>query len=248
MKIAICFSGHLRKFFDGPEVQTFKQNIDLLKSQGHTVDLFFSIWDTYNTKTNCHGGEENPIDSSVLSQLDITILEIQNYASMKEQFKLRNFHPTIEPEIDGIISADGILHNTPMFYKIYRANLLKTLHETKHNFTYDVVVRYRANISLIDPLNFFGIESGYLYVDGRGYSGMPKECRGLGLTETSWMMQDIFFYGDSHTMDVVCDVYNNLAGMYPKYGSTGPERILYDWVVLENKIPTKHHAIGFSLK
>ena len=247
-KIAICFSGHLRQFFDGPELECFKQNIDLLKSQGHTVDLFFSIWNTYNTKTNSHGGEETPIDDSIFSQLDITLLEIQNYSTLKEMFKLRNFHPTIEPEIDAVISSDGVLHNTPMFYKIHRANLLKTLHETKHNFKYDVVVRYRANIHLTDAFNFYDVEPGYLYVEGRGHSGMPRECRGLGLTELSWMMQDIFFYGDSSTMDIVCDVYNNLTAMYPKYGSTGPERIFYDWVVLENKIPTKHHAIGFSLK
>lgn len=248
MKIAICFSGHVRNFFDGPESQTFKQNINLLESQGHAVDLFFSIWDVKNTKTNCHGGEETPIDRSAFNKLEITILEIQNYSSIKQQFKLKNFHPTIDPELPAIISDDGILHNTPMFYKIYRANLLKTLHETKHNFKYDVVVRYRANIHLEDPFNFDNVEPGCLYVDGRGYSGMPRECRGLGLKELSYMMQDIFFYGDSATMDIVCDVYNNLARMYPKYGSTGPERIFYDWVVLEKNIPTKHHAIGFTLK
>lgn len=247
MKIAICFSGHLRDFLKDAESILFKRNVEYLKNQNHTVDLFFSIWDTYNTKTNIHGGEEIDIDESVLLDLNITTLEIENYASIKNQFKLKNFHSSIEPEKANLISEDGILHNTPMFYKIYRANYLKSQYEEKHNFVYDVVVRYRANIYPHKIFDFSDVKSEFLYIDGYGFMGKPKP-RGLNISGDSYMLQDIFFYGDSITMNVVCDVYRNLSKLYPKYGTTGPERIFYDWVILENRIKTKHHSIGFSIK
>ena len=246
-KIAICFSGHLRDFFESSYLEKFKINLDNLQKQGHQVNLFFSIWDTYNTKTNLHGGEESSIDSSILSQLNITSLEIENYQQIKEQFKLRNFHPTITPVIPQIVSPDGILYNTPMYYKIYKANQLKKSYETLYNIKYDVVVRYRANIDLNNEFNFDDVTPGYLYVSGSRFDGGPYYNRDFGIPDASYTMQDIFFYGDSDIMDTVCDVYNNLTNIYSKYGTTGPEQILYDWVVLENKIPTRPNSIGFTI-
>jgi predicted mannosyl-3-phosphoglycerate phosphatase (HAD superfamily) len=51
MKIAICFSGHIRNFFD-KGIESFNNNILYLRDQGHEVDIFFSVWNTYEPSTS----------------------------------------------------------------------------------------------------------------------------------------------------------------------------------------------------
>jgi hypothetical protein len=234
MKIAICFSGHLRNFYVNQLMQLHK-NIELLTNNGHQVDCFFSIWDTYNSESSkYHHPDSNLVKLDKLDILNIKELEIENFNQVKHMFYLKDIHSTIQSECPTIISYDGILYSTPMFYKIYQCNALKTKFELKHNFNYDIVVRYRANINLLDPLNFDHVQKNLIY----NCSGMEDNLssRGLGYTHPSYMTQDMFFYGDSEIMDLVCSLYNELPRVISNHGSTGPERILYDWCFLENKL------------
>jgi len=246
MKIAICFSGHLRNFFNN-EYQSLKDNLINLINNGHQVDCFFSIWDTYDTYY-AHRGSSNHDNVNLhqlkdqLKFLNLKELEIEKFEDVKHNFYLRNFHPTIEAELPQIISSDGILYSTPMFYKIYKCNLLKKNYELKHKFQYDIVVRYRSNIKLIDSLEVIHVTSDTMYNSGHGN---PSQ-RGLGYTHESLMTQDMFFYGPSHIMDIVCDLYLNLSKIIEAHGSTGPERLLYDWCFLENKLNHEISPIKFE--
>ena len=238
MKIAICFSGHLRNFYVKQLDQLF-HNIQSLQSKGNEVHCFFSIWNKYNNKNSELDIQEISIDQ--LKLLDPIDVEIENYENIKHNFYLKDIHPTIEPESPAIISS-GILHSTPMFYKIYRCNLLKSKYETVHNFKYDVVVRYRSNINLLDLMNFEHVNNNIFYNLGHG----NPDHRSLGYTHESLMTQDMFFYGDSNIMDIVCNLYNNLNTVMSKHGSTGPERMLYDWCFLENNLKHEISPINFE--
>lgn len=236
-KIAICFSGHLRNFVT-KELPEFISNVGRLIDSGYQVDCFFSIWDTYNTGTARYSsGDYGNVNISELREqlkaLNVKSIEVENYDEVKHNFYLSNFHPTIEAERPQIISSDGILYSTPMFYKMYKCNLLKKNYESEHHFEYDIVIRYRANIKLINPLNITPIKPNTIYNQHENTYPYP---RGLGYTHESLMTFDIFFYATSPTMDVICNLYPNLATIITNHGSTGPERILYDWCFLENKL------------
>lgn len=249
MKIAICFSGHLRNFLEN-ELSQLKTNLDTIIASGHEVDCFFSVWDIFNTTTANPNSFEQPIHvtsdmlQNALNGLNIKSIEIENFESLKHMFYLRNFHPTVEKEVDPphILSPDGILYSTPMFYKIYKCNLLKKNYELEHGIQYDVVVRYRSNIQLLNPLHVTDVNTGTIHNSGN-FNPHP---RALGYTHESLMTQDMFFYGSSETMDIVCDLFNNLSRVITNHGATGPERILYDWCFLENKL--KHQKAPTEIR
>jgi hypothetical protein len=49
MKIAICFSGHLRNFCED-QINQLQDNINILLNSGHDIDCFFSIQETNQLK------------------------------------------------------------------------------------------------------------------------------------------------------------------------------------------------------
>jgi hypothetical protein len=228
MKVAICFSGHLRNFNN--LLNNFKDKILSLKDQ-HQIDLFFSIWDLYEPQyswTNQNETVSNLINIEDISILNPIKIEVENFNEIKDNFLLKNFTNT--DRSNQWTSKNGILHSTPMFYKIYKANELKKNYERINNFKYDIVVRYRSNLSISQKINL-DIDSNTLY---------NKEQVGT-------LLDDRFAYGDSETMDKYSDLYLNLSLILNKYGRFGPEEILYDWVINENKIPRKDTSFSIDI-
>jgi hypothetical protein len=236
MRVAICFSGHLRNFFNN-SVNLLKDKIQNFEKQQNKVDLFFSIWDTYEPYNSWSNTEikSNKIDVSQIEKLNPISYEIEVYDDIKSQFLYSNFNSNIKIENEKLMS-EGILHSTPMYYKIMKANSLKSLYEATYNFKYDVVIRYRANIDFEKDLDFNHLKYNIIYNRASGYNCYDnRNC----------MCDDIFAYGQSDIMNKYSDVYNNLSMIYKKYGNTGPERILYDWLVKENNISIEVDPIGF---
>lgn len=262
-KIAICFSGHLRDFLVIPSNAQEKNQLDMFllglqkfKKNGDQVDLFFSLWGKYNAQTARY---KNDLDSrivteDVLSFLNPVGVEIQEFEEHLPSFRIDNFCREITGEGEAAFNQhQRYLHSTPMFYKIYRANLLKKQYEEANGFVYDAVVRYRANIGLENPLEVGPIDANVLYANSNskcakwtGRSLPGEKCRLFGHTHESQMLQDIFFYADSPTMDKVCELYNNLASIFKNHGSTGPERIFYDWVHYDCKLEIGLNPNAFS--
>jgi len=235
MRIAICFSGHIRNFLTHG-IFNLNSNILSLREHGHVVDLFISTWDTINA------GSEDKIDTDKIKELNPIICEIENYDLIKHNFLLKNFHSNLKMEFgksqnDFVGIKNGILNSTPMFYKIYKANKLKCAYEVNNGFKYDIVIRYRANLSFLSPICIDNFKPNVIY--NRGICGKidGKSIRTDGnINLDSYMFDDLFAYGDSNIMNIYSDVYNNLSILFHEYGSTGPERILYDWVVLKNTL------------
>jgi hypothetical protein len=237
MRIAICFSGHIRNFFS-KGLDSFDKNLLYLRKQGHEVDLFFSVWDTYEPSTT-HWYKESIIsdliDENLIKQINPISYVIEKYENVKHNFILKNIHSTVKVEPYPIISEDGILHSTPMYYKILSANNLKKEYEIKNNFKYDVVIRYRSHIYMDRPLTLHEIQPNILYVP---YVSQRFEYNWWENSQQngSNMTDDRLAYGDSEIMDTYSDVYNNLTLLFEKYGNTGPERILDNWLINELKL------------
>jgi hypothetical protein len=230
MKVAICFSGHLRNFSN--LLENFKEKVLSLR-RDHQVDLFFSIWDIYEPKyswTNENETISNLIDTEDLSELDPIKIEVENFNGIKEQFLLKNFTSTSLCEVHCRLIKDGILHSTPMFYKIYKANELKKDYEKINNFKYDIAIRYRSNLFINGNIDL-NINKNTLY----------------NKRENNSNLDDIFAYSDSETMDKYSDLYLNLSLILNKYRRFGPEEILYDWVINENKIPRKDTSFSIDI-
>jgi len=230
VKVAICFSGHLRNFSN--LLENFKEKILSLRKD-HQVDVFFSIWDIYEPKyswTNENETISNLIDTEDLSELDPIKIEVENFNQIKGQFLLKNFTTEGLNEEYNRLIKDGILHSTPMFYKIYKANKLKKDYEKINNFKYDIAIRYRSNL-LINGNIDLNINKNILY----------------NKRENNSNLDDIFAYSDSETMDKYSDLYLNLSLILNKYRRFGPEEILYDWIINENKIPRKDTSFSIDI-
>jgi hypothetical protein len=228
MKIAVCFSGHIRNFYNLSD--NFKSKILNLRGQ-HQVDLFFSIWDLYEPEyswSNQQKTSSNFINTQELLSLKPIKIEIENFDSLKNKFLLNNF--TNLACQNEKIWKEGVLYSIPMFYKIYRANELKKDYEMTHNFKYDIAIRYRSNLSINGNIDL-NIENNILY---------NKEC-------TPFDLDDIFAYGDSNIMDNYSNLYQNLSLILNKYKRLGPEQILYDWIVSENKICRKNTSFAIDI-
>jgi hypothetical protein len=230
VKVAICFSGHLRNFSN--LLENFKEKILSLRKD-HQVDVFFSIWDIYEPQyswTNENETISNLIDTEDLSELYSIKIEVENFNEIKEQFLLKNFTTEGLNEGHNRLIKDGILHSTPMFYKIYKANELKKDYEKINNFKYDIAIRYRSNL-LINGNIDLNINKNILY----------------NKRENNSNLDDIFAYSDSETMDKYSDLYLNLSLILNKYRRFGPEEILYDWIINENKIPRKDTSFSIDI-
>jgi len=230
MKIAICFSGHLRNFKD--LLNNFKEKILLFREENQ-VDIFFSIWDTYEPEYSWSNQENkisNYINTEEILQINPIKIEIENFNSIKNQFLLKNF-TNIECTNPQIIK-DGVLHSTPMFYKIYKANKLKKEHEETYNFKYDLVMRYRSNLFIDGDINL-NINKNTLY----------NKCLYTDIIG----LDDVFAYGDSNIINEYSNLYNNLPLILNKYKRLGPEEILYDWCMLEKQFILNHCNFEINL-
>ena len=237
MRVAICFSGHVRNF----DLRYMQQFIEY--NNEHTFDWFFSVWDTIDAQNSWRNvwSQTRPLDIELIKQMNPVRYEVENYDSLKDNFKLRNFHPTLMPEPPYRLWEEGVLHSTPMMYKMYKANLLKQQYEIENNFKYDVVMRCRANVYFRDSnIKLDPVKENVLYNHGgeNGRAGV-----GSFRPNGSAMLNDLFYYGSSETMDIVCDVYNHLSMIMHKYGNSAPEYIFHDWVVRESNVTIENHIL-----
>jgi hypothetical protein len=93
-----------------------------------------------------------------------------------------------------------------MFKSIYESNRLKIEYELENNFKYDIVIRCRFDI-VIDEIRDFSVYSKDMLIAKSGtLDGLP-------------VINDIFAFGSSETMDVYSDVINHLETIIEKLKS-----------------------------
>lgn len=147
MKIAIFFSGRI-------------------KAYEHTFPHLKSIIDKYNPTffTSLNQDSEDEYTKTFCEKFNIKHDQI-------------NYEKTILPDsLKNIDSGSNILNTYSMFYHNYKAFCLIQKYQTTHNIHFDVVVKYRAEITSSKILNFDQIDNDKLYIPkGYNYGGINDQ-------------------------------------------------------------------------
>jgi uridine kinase len=198
MKIALLISGYLR---------TFKLNITNIKEQildkNDNVDIYIHI-----TKNN---DDDNYLNSGN----DYDDIKIINDT-------LKPICILYEPNIN-ISDNKKINDISNLWLKYKKLNDVKLSNE-KIFGKYDIVIKYRPDIQLISPIDFFDLKEDFIYI--------PKDSKidknKLSNPNDNYIC-DIFAYGNSEIMDKYFSLYENLNFYLEKYGNVS-ETILYNYL------------------
>jgi hypothetical protein len=160
--------------------RTSSENIKQYFNVDAEVDYFIHTWDT-----NSYGGVDELVDDP-----DIELKGIKD-----------SFNPKLiilehyDPEIDRF----GWQH---IFRSFMKSIWLKKNYEIENDFIYDIVIKTRFDI-VFSPRSKFHInmlQPQSIYSNCRPCVGFPQEFN-------IPMINDVFFYGDSPTMDIASKTY-----------------------------------------
>ena len=205
-RVAILLAGEMRNF----------DNIELIQKNNkylfelYNCDIFISTWDKRGFSP-CHGSINNKkysvnkiIDNDIRNIYNnIKTINIENY---EEWF---NNLPDIYKKMyyKGFLCGDKIVNATvfPQLYKIWDCNRIKIEYENKNNFKYDLVIRFRPDMCLVEE-----IPKEYL----NDFLNINKELSQnkiftLNPPKIFWSnrIYDIFFYGNNESMNKLCDCW-----------------------------------------
>jgi len=153
-----------------------------------------------------------------------------------------NFTKTPDIVFDKIKSVDGyqvadessVSSVFNMWWGIYQANQLKSNYEEQNGFKYDVVIRTRFDIEILEEVelrnwnNSLFIPMGSDHRDG---------------------FNDLLAYGKSHTMDYYCSNFNHLVDYIKDGELVHPERLLrkhlsnYECSLIRTHIPMRLRGV-----
>jgi hypothetical protein len=146
---------------------------------------------------------------------------------------IEEFHTGLFPQFNldrlGALFPDRTALNAiPMFYKIRSCDLLRQKYERESGFTYDAVIRTRADLAFQAEL-----ELGKDTYKGRLATLHNPFYDILNVTEV--MSNDMFYIGDSQTSSYASSIYNKLPSYWEpdfdrarEFSDRGPERVLND--------------------
>jgi len=189
MKIALCISGQMRTYEECyPNLK--KYILDPLQP-----DIFIHTWEGsgISHKENIHI-EEKIVLYSELEKL---------YAPKKvviEQFDksyLDKFSGVKVPNLIKEKEPNQCKGSIPLFYKMNKCNELKKEFEKEFDFKYDVVIKLRPDLMILEPLKIQNIYKNKLYFSNYAIN-------------QNYQLSDKFAYGSSKVMDQYTSVWNYL--------------------------------------
>ncbi len=217
-RTAICISGHVRTFLFSYGLLC--QNLFKPLNSIGKVDIFIDVWRKIST-TKCWGAVTAPeknlsarIDDEIDEQTLLDFyspkkLVIQSFNPLDERFqisKLIGRKINIPPNL----GEGDLIWQVPMFYKIYKCNELKKEYEREQGFVYDHVIKFRADNYLTKP---FPLEILDKPTDFYADCADSPNCG------------DVFWVGDSKTVDSMSSIYVNLKNLIED-NATGPEPVV----------------------
>ena len=197
----------------------------------YDTDIFMHTWESddldisYLNDNNIHYKAEpyNPINfNSIRDNFLNKITDVSPYTSLEEVTNTHTYFKSF----------------CPMFYGIYQSNILKSEYERTHNFKYDVVIRIRCDLLLYTPLilDSFNITDNTIfspsedkdiivpqknrdispYIENilldHNHNILCKNnnilCKNNNIVPYNYWLGDTLFFGNSNTMDKMCDIYN----------------------------------------
>ena len=213
-RIAILLAGEARNYDN--EFLINSNRINLFDK--YDCDVFISTWDKrgysgYHGTIDKKNYTENYVTGDDIVNLYNNIRDV-NIESYDEWLNnLRSDYKKLFNE--GFKCGDKILSASvfPQLYKIWDANRLKCQFEHKMNFKYDIVIRYRFDMCIIDPIPREFLEIFYGHMDGNNLLSTQNTIWTLNPPKIFYpnRIYDIFFYGNSDAMDKLTSIWNNLS-------------------------------------
>lgn len=181
-RVAVCFSGQIRDW------QIASKNILHFFSSPHndveTIDYFIHTWDTNTWRFPKKHHHE-------------FVNEKHN-----DLEKIVNVYKPVAYHMSAFKPEEWSLAWDPLFYSFEYSIMLKRQYELDNNFTYDIVIKARPD-TVYNPNKKFSfsnhIEPGSCYTS-TFISRFPREFN-------KFCFDDVMFFGDSKTMDVMSGLY-----------------------------------------
>jgi hypothetical protein len=219
MKVAVLIQGDPRfcKEFD-----LFLENL-----VGYDqIDWFFYLWEKSPPTANLVGGSGHHIVAPSWQHItkEWAYNKIQNFLpdghyiaglALDDQDRL-----TFK-EVNDNFAKETIQSNVwKMWFSQYKVNELKTRYEKENGFTYDLVIRSRPDVALIDTLD---LEIVKCHLDNRPNMILMPENKNCGY---GIRVCDLFGIGSSQNMNVYCNIYNQALTHHAKGVIFHPETLL----------------------
>jgi hypothetical protein len=209
IKVAILVAGEMRNF---DNIELIKQNNKCL-FELYNCDIFISTWNKrgyspYHGSVNKKNYSDNNITNNDIKNIynNIKDINIENYDewfnNLPENYK-EIYHK-------GLQCGDKIVNATvfPQLYKIWDSNRMKTEYEIKNNFQYDLVIRFRSDMCLVEPIpqeylnDYFNINTNLS--QDKIYTLNPPKIFYPN------RIYDIFYYGNNQSMNKLCNCWLNI--------------------------------------
>jgi uridine kinase len=203
MKVALLIAGYLRNY---------KENIDFIKTE--ILNKFEHV-DVYLHITKNESSEDKYLNQ--ISDCDIE--EITQ--------KLKPFSVIIE---NNILYSDNKRTNNTLNHwsKLYKLNQIKKINERSLGEKYDLVIRYRPDLS-IKSKNFFTLNTDEFIL----IPNDSKIDKNKLININDNYICDAIAYGNSENMDKYFDIHIHINSLIEKYGYVS-ETILFEYLTTYN--------------
>ena len=204
MRVALCISGHLRKF--DQTFHSLRQNF----LQSHKSDIFIHTWDKLGFSCKFK-------TDSVLNNTNQKLTQIKSLYNPKNFIiEPSDFIETLKQEGDQyaphlMYEPKHVGHMASMFYKIYACNELRKKYELD-NVSYDYVIRCRADLVFESPIILPPKSENTIWI--------PRF-----ISNTDWYT-DQFAIGDSYSMDLYSSLYFDIPEYFEARLPFYPEKFM----------------------
>lgn len=226
MKVAVCLSGHMRKFNE-----TFPTLNQHLLSR-YDCDVFIHTWDkmgygsSYKTDPNQHNTTHYLPEIEKLYKPKKIIVEESGFVEyLKSEGNRYAPHLIREPKHVG--------HMASMFYKIYAANEIRKLHERETGTKYDWVIRCRTDLIFHAP-----VQIPLAKAAGRAYL-CRQQC------SPGWL-SDQFAIGLPNDMDLYSSFFFHMEEYFSARNEFYPEKFM-DWSMKKKNLTPEMIDLHFSI-
>jgi len=221
-KVALCLSGHMRGF-----EKTFESiNHNIIKPLH--CDVFISTWDSVGTPFR-------GFDNRIVKLSTYDYLPRINYLYKPKKIEIEPFihFPFNQKLIDKNYEHRDLNGMLSMYYKIKKCNELKKQYELENSFTYDLVIRCRADLFITYPptiKSYAILDRLYLpnFFDWGGYN-------------------DQFAYGKSNIMDTYASLFDNIEQYIDEGQYINPEKLL-KYHIDKNNIMVDRSDVSYYIR
>jgi hypothetical protein len=187
-RIAVCFSGQSRYWKESAaNIKRFFEFNNPHPENGLSIetDYFIHTWDTNTWR---------------LPKTDHNVFEDVKHNDHED---IKNTYLPKGCIIEEYSKERFIRSWDPMFYSFARSMMLKRDYELTHSFQYDLVVKVRLDV-IYNPARQFPLQRVW---PGVCYTSTPVSKFPSEFNYNNF--DDVLFYGDSPTMDLMGDLYNH---------------------------------------